>query len=170
MSENPTDDADFLTQDDEFDAEETEEDNAEPTGVDLDGLEETADAAEADAEDPDFEADSEEEDEPYIEPGAEGPEGTGIEGADDALIDDAGWDDEQDAPALDGDLDTDPITAAEQGNRDGDEMGSYGDDDSEGAELSGDDLDVDALADDGVEEVDVIDGMPETIDNAYQED
>lgn len=149
MSENPTDDADFLTQDDEFDAEETEEDNAE---------------------DPDFEADSEEEDEPYIEPGAEGPEGTGIEGADDALIDDAGWDDEQDAPALDGDLDTDPITAAEQGNRDGDEMVSYGDDDSEVAELSGDDLDVDALADDGVEEVDVIDGMPETIDNAYQED
>ena len=50
MSKNPTDDADFLTQDDEFDAEETEEDNAEPTGVDLDGLEETADAAEADAE------------------------------------------------------------------------------------------------------------------------
>lgn len=170
MSENPTDDADFLTQDDEFDAEETEEDNAEPTGVDLDGLEETADAAEADAEDPDFEADSEEEDEPYIEPGAEGPEGTGIEGADDALIEDAGWDDEQDAPALDGDLDTDPIAAAEQGNRDGDEMVSYGDDDSEVAELSGDDLDVDALASDGVEEVDVIDGMPETIDNAYQED
>ena len=170
MSENTTDDADVVTQDDEFDTEETEEDNAEPTGVDLDGLEETADAAEADAEDPDFEADSEEEDEPYIEPGAEGPEGTGIEGADDALIDDAGWDDEQDAPALDGDLDTDPITAAEQGNREGDEMVSEGDAASEVAELSGDDLDVDALADDGVEEVDVIDGMPETIDNAYQED
>ena len=162
----------FLTQDDEFDEEEIEEDDAEPTGVELDGLESTADAAEAEAETDDFDEieDEDSDDKPYVEPGAEGPEGTGVEGADDALIEDAGWDEEQDAPALDGDLDTDPITAAEQGNRDGDDMVSYGDDDSEVAELSGDDLDVDALADDGIEEVDVIDGMPETIDNAYQED
>ena len=32
------------------------------------------------------------------------------------------------------------------------------------------DLDVDALADDGTEEVSVIDGMPEVIDDSYEED
>ena len=41
---------------------------------------------------------------------------------------------------------------------------------AEVAELDGDDLDVDALADDGTEEVSVIDGMPEVIDDSYQED
>lgn len=177
MSENPTsddsrseiiDDEDFLTQDDEFDEEAEEDESAEPTGAELNDLEDSAEAAgPADLDD---DSDPDDDAQPYIEPGAEGPEGTGVEGADDALIGDAGWDDEQEAPALAGDLDTDSIAAAEQGNRDGDEMVSYGDDDAEVAQLSGDDLDVDALADDGIEEIDVIDGMPETIDNAYRED
>jgi hypothetical protein len=109
-------------------------------------------------------------DDDFIEPGSEGPEGTGIEGADDALINDAGWEDENDAPGLDGEFDTDPTSAAEQGNRDGDEMVSDGDDDFEVAELDGDDLNVDALADNGIEEVANIDGMDEVIDNAYDED
>lgn len=142
----------------------------EPTADELDDPE--LDAVEADAEDldSDLAADPDAPAGPFVEPGAEGPEGTGIEGADDALIEDAGWDDENDAPALDGELDTDPTTAAEQGNRPGDEMVSSGDDDSEVAELAGDDLDVDALADDGIEEVSVIDGMPEVIDDSYDED
>ena len=89
-------------------------------------------------------------DDDFIEPGAEGPLGSGIEGADDALIDDAGWDDEAEAPGLDGEFDTDPVAAAEQGNREGDEMVSDGDDDLEVEELAGDQLDVDALADDDI--------------------
>ncbi|UVI36843.1 hypothetical protein [Brevibacterium spongiae] len=105
-------------------------------------------------------------DDDFIEPGAEGPVGTGIEGADDALIDDTSWDDETEAPDLDGEFDADPVAAAEQGNRDGDEMVSDGDDDFEVAELAGDDLDVDALADDDIDEVEVIDGMPEVIDGS----
>lgn len=109
-------------------------------------------------------------DDDYIEPGAEGPVGSGIEGADDALIDEAGWDDEADAPGLDREFDTDPVTAAEQGNRTGDEMVSDGDDDFEVDELTGDRLDVDALADDGVDSVEVIDGMPEVIDDDFDED
>lgn len=66
----------------------------------------------------------------FIAPGAEGPLGTGIEGADDALIDDAGWGDDAEAPGLD----------------------------------------VDALADAVTEAVDIIDGMPESIDDSYDED
>lgn len=79
----------------------------EPTAEELDDPE--LDAVEADAEDldADLEIDPDERDEPFVEPGADGPEGTGIEGADDALIEDAGWDGENDAPALDGELDTD---------------------------------------------------------------
>lgn len=142
----------------------------EPTADELDDPE--LDAVEADAEDldADLETDPDGQDEPFVEPGADGPEGTGIEGADDTLIEDAGWDDENDAPGLDGELDTDPTTAAEQGNRPGDEMVSSGDDDAEVAELDGDDLDVDALSDDGIEEVSVVDGMPEVIDDSYDED
>lgn len=109
-------------------------------------------------------------DDDFIEPGAEGPVGTGIEGADDALIDDVGWDDDAEAPGLDGEFDTDPVAAADQGNRAGDEMVSDGDDDFEVAELAGDDLDVDALADDDIESVDIIDGMPEVIDDSFDED
>ena len=56
------------------------------------------------------------------------------------------------------------------GNRPGDEMVTADEDEDEVAELAGDDLDVDALADDGVEEVAVIDGMPEVIDDNYDED
>lgn len=142
-----------------------------PSEAELDAVEDTAALAEAEAEDAEGDLDSlDEAADPVVEPGAEGPEGTGIEGADDALIEDVGWEDENDAPALDGELDTDPIAAAEQGNRPGDEMVSDDDDSAEVAELSGDDLDVDALADDGIEEVAVGDGMPEVIVDGYDED
>ncbi len=111
--------------------------------------------------------------EPYVEPGAEGPVGTGIEGADDALLEDtdsAEGDPEMiddNAPGVPDELSVDETSAAEQGNRDGDEMTSDGEDEAEVAELAGDDLNVDALADDDIEDVDVIDGMPEVIDDEY---
>lgn len=38
------------------------------------------------------------------------------------------------------------------------------------AELAGDDLDVDALADDGIDGVEVIDGMPEVIDDSLDDE
>jgi hypothetical protein len=75
-----------------------------------------------------------------------------------------------DEPDLSDEFNTDQSPAAEQGNRVGDEMVSEGDDDFEVSELDGDDLNVDALADDGTEEVSVIDGMPEVIDDSYEED
>ncbi|WP_210604701.1 hypothetical protein [Brevibacterium oceani] len=142
----------------------------EPTADELDDPE--LDAVEADAEDldSDLETDPDGQDGPFVEPGADGPEGTGVEGADDVLVDDAGWEDENEAPDLSDEFNTDQSPAAEQGNRVGDEMVSEGDDDFEVAELDGDDLDVDALADDGTEEVSVIDGMPEVIDDSYEED
>ena len=124
----------------------------EPTADELGAVEDTAALAEAEAEDNDLEPEPDDED-PFVEPGADGPEGTGIEGADDALIEDAGWEDENDAPDLDGEFDTDPIAAAEQGNRPGDEMVSDDDDGDEVAELAGDDLDVDALSEDGLDTV-----------------
>lgn len=142
----------------------------EPTGDELDDPELAAAEAEAEQVDLDSDLDDDEPADVPVEPGAEGPEGTGIEGADDALIDDAGWDDENEAPGLSDEFNTDQSPAAEQGNRVGDEMVSDDDDEFEVAELDGDDLNVDALADDGTEEVSVIDGMPEVIDDSYQED
>ena len=143
----------------------------EPTAAELDDPELSAAEEEADDVEADLGADVDPDagTAPLVEPGAEGPEGTGIEGADDALIEDAGLDDENDAPDIDGEFDTDPIAAAEQGNRPGDEMVTDDEDSAEVAELSGDDLDVDALADDNIEEVAVIDGMPEVIDDNYNE-
>ena len=141
----------------------------EPTADELDDPELNAAEAEADQVDADSGIDEEPAEAP-VEPGAEGPEGTGIEGADDVLVDDAGWEDENEAPDLSDEFNTDQSPAAEQGNRVGDEMVSEGDDDFEVAELDGDDLNVDALADDGTEEVSVIDGMPEVIDDSYEED
>lgn len=141
----------------------------EPTADELDDPELNAAEDEADDVEADLGTVPETASAPYVEPGAEGPEGTGTEGADDALVEDAGREDENDAPDLDGEFDSDPITAAEQGNRPGDEMVSEDDDNAEVAELSGDGLDVDALDDDGVEEVSVIDGMPEVIDDNYDE-
>src|SRR5699024_7710308 len=61
----------------------------------------------------------------------------------------ADQDDENDEPDLSDEFNTDQSPAAEQGNRVGDEMVSEGDDDFEVSELDGDDLNVDALADDG---------------------
>lgn len=146
----------------------------EPTADDLDDPELSAAEAEADQVDIDADIDADIDDdgpaEAAVEPGADGPEGTGVEGADDALIEGAGWEDENEAPDLSDEFNTDQSPAAEQGNRVGDEMVSEGDDDFEVAELDGDDLDVDALADDGIEEVSVIDGMPEVIDDSYEED
>ena len=163
MSEFDADAADRLDEDPILD----DPDLDEPTGDELDDPELAA--AEAEQVDLDSTIDDEPDDIP-IEPGAEGPEGTGIEGADDALVDEAGWEDENEAPGLSDEFNTDQSPAAEQGNRLGDEMVSDDDDEFEVAELDGDDLNVDALADDGTEEVSVIDGMPEVIDDSYQED
>lgn len=165
MSEFDADAADRLDEDPILD----DPDLDEPTGVELDDPELAAAEAEAEQVDLDSTIDDEPDDIP-IEPGAEGPEGTGIEGADDALVDEAGWEDENEAPGLSDEFNTDQSPAAEQGNRLGDEMVSDDDDEFEVAELDGDDLNVDALADDGTEEVSVIDGMPEVIDDSYQED
>ena len=163
MSEFDADAADRLDEDPILD----EPDLDEPTGDELDDPELAAAEAEAEQVDLDSTIDDEPDDIP-IEPGAEGPEGTGIEGADDALVDEAGWEDENEAPGLSDEFNTDQSPAAEQGNRLGDEMVSDDDDEFEVAELDGDDLNVDALADDGTEEVSVIDGMPEVIDDSYQ--
>lgn len=165
MSEFDADAADRLDEDPILD----EPDLDEPTGDELDDPELAAAEAEAEQVDLDSTIDDEPDDIP-IEPGAEGPEGTGIEGADDALVDEAGWEDENEAPGLSDEFNTDQSPAAEQGNRLGDEMVSDDDDEFEVAELDGDDLNVDALADDGTEEVSVIDGIPEVIDDSYQED
>ncbi|KHS53279.1 hypothetical protein [Brevibacterium linens] len=165
MSEFDADAADRLDEDPILD----EPDLDEPTGDELDDPELAAAEAEAEQVDLDSTIDDEPDDIP-IEPGAEGPEGTGIEGADDALVDEAGWEDENEAPGLSDEFNTDQSPAAEQGNRLGDEMVSDDDDEFEVAELDGDDLNVAALADDGTEEVSVIDGMPEVIDDSYQED
>lgn len=140
----------------------------EPSAADLDAVEDTAALAEAEAEDNDLEPEIDDGD-PLAEPGADGPEGTGIEGADDALLEDAD-EDELDSPDSPDEFSTESATAAELGNRPGDEMVTADEDEDEVAELAGDDLDVDALADDGVEEVAVIDGMPEVIDDNYDED
>ena len=72
-----------------------------------------------------------------VEPGAEGPPGSGIEDADDALVessDDAG--EIGDASGSESDLAADLQPAAEQGHRPGDEMVADGDDPSEAADLS----------------------------------
>lgn len=126
----------------------------EPTADELDDPE--LNAAEAEADDIDSGLDTEDDPEaaasPVVEPGADGPEGTGTEGADDALLDDADWDDELDSPDLPDEFSADSTTAAELGNRDGDEMVSEDDDEAEVAELAGDDLDIDALAEDNVED------------------
>ena len=140
----------------------------EPTAAELDDPE--LNAAEVEAEQVETNIDDDEPGEPDVEPGAHGPEGTGVEGADDVLLEGADQDDENDEPDLSDEFNTDQSPAAEQGNRVGDEMVSEGDDDFEVSELDGDDLNVDALADDGTEEVSVIDGMPEVIDDSYEED
>lgn len=84
-----------------------------------------------------------------IEPGADGPVGQGVEGADTILEEDRPHD-EEDGLDRYGDLEDaqgfDESAAAEQGNRDEDEMVSEGDDAEEVAELGGDDQDVDAIA------------------------
>lgn len=74
------------------------------------------------------------------EPGAEAPAGSGIEGADDILETDRDRDRDpedasDDAADLPDELAEDEITAAEQGNREGDEMISEGDDLEEEIEL-----------------------------------
>ena len=92
-----------------------------PSAADLSAVEDSAALAEAEAEDNDLEPDTDSED-LFVDPGADGPEGTGIEGADDALVEDTDQDDELDAPDVDGEFDADPVAAAEQGNRPEDEM------------------------------------------------
>ena len=93
MSEFDADAADRLDEDPILD----DPDLDEPTGDELDDPELAAAEAEAEQVDLDSTIDDEPDDIP-IEPGAEGPEGTGIEGADDALVDEAGWEDENEAP------------------------------------------------------------------------
>lgn len=96
----------------------------EPTADELDDPELNAAEAEADDVDTDLDA-GDEADEALasgVEPGADGPEGTGIEGADDALLDAGARDDELDAPDVSEEFSADSATAADQGNRPGDEM------------------------------------------------
>ncbi|MCG7310675.1 hypothetical protein [Brachybacterium sp. ACRRE] len=104
--------------------------------------------------------DEDEDEDPDVEPGAEGPEGTGVEGADDILEEERDRDAEDDS-FYDSDypsgLGEDDSAAAEQGNRDGDEMVSEGDDAEEVSELDGDTEDVDALG--GVDEDIAADGV-----------
>lgn len=144
----------------------------EPTADELDDPE--LNAAEAEAEDVDAELSADVQTDPtsapVVEAGAEGPEGTGIEGADDELMDAQGLESGNAAPDIPDEFSSDSTPAAEQGNRRSDHMISEDHDEDEVAELAGDDLDVDALADDGVEEVAVIDGMPEVIDDNFDED
>lgn len=89
-------------------------------------------------------------------PGSTGPVGTGVEGADDALEADREHDGEDGLDDGFGsyvdELGEDDSAAAEQGNRDQDEMVSEGDDVREVDELDGDDLDVDAIG--GIDEAD----------------
>lgn len=104
-----------------------------------------------------------------VEPRAEGPTGTGIEGAEDGLgdpSDDAGP--IRDASGYASDSSEDLQSAAEQGNRSGDEMTSTDLDGAEATDLAGDDLDVDALADDDTERVDSVDGL-RTVDGEPDE-
>lgn len=94
------------------------------------------------------------------EPGAEGPIGTGVEGADDILeAERQGDDDGIDSADLHPRFAPDEVAAAEQGNRIGDEMASGGGDAAEVAELTGDTLDVDELSDDGIRAVSDVDGL-----------
>jgi hypothetical protein len=108
------------------------------------------------------------------EPGGAGPEGTGVEGADDALLDDSrprqefGSETSDPLGAVDA-FSAEETPAAEQGNRVGDEMVSDGGDDAETAQLDGDDLDVDAVADDGVLPVDTVDGLRQEADGFADE-
>lgn len=118
----------------------------EPTADELDDPE--LNAAEAEADDVDTDLDADETSDPAVEPGAEGPEGTGIEGADDELLDAQGLESGNDAPDIPDEFSTDSSPAAEQGNRRSDHMISEDQDDAEVTQLAGDDLDVDALADD----------------------
>jgi hypothetical protein len=97
---------------------------------------------------------------PRVEPGAEAPEGSGIEGADEILEEERDRDAEDDSfedPDYPSDLGEDQSTAAEQGNRDGDEMVSEGDDVQEVSELDGDAEDIDTVG--GLEDeiVDAVD-------------
>lgn len=100
-----------------------------------------------------------EDDEDETEPGAEGPAGSGVEGADDILEAEREHADGEDRFDMDltDELGEDDSAAAEQGNRDGDEMVSEGDDPEEVSELDGDTEDVDALG--GVTEDEAADGV-----------
>ncbi|GAB2541617.1 hypothetical protein [Brachybacterium huguangmaarense] len=91
-------------------------------------------------------------DDDRVEPGADGPVGQGVEGADDILEAEREHEDpDDDLSALGGfgdvedEFGEDDSAAAEQGNRDGDEMVSEGDDAGEVEMLDGDDADVDAI-------------------------
>lgn len=142
----------------------------EPTADELDDPELNAAEAEAEDVETDLESDTGSSSGPPVEPGSEGPEGTGIEGADDELMDAQDMESGNAAPDIPDEFSTDSTPAAEQGNRRSDHMISEDQDEAEVAELAGDDLDVDALADDGITEVADIDGTPEVIDDNYDED
>lgn len=122
MSDNPTDPTKWQDEP-EMGAQEMDDPTLEePTADELDDPE--LNAAEAEAEDVELGADVEldAEDSPPIEPGADGPEGTGIEGADDELLDAQGLESENDAPDVSEEFSTDSSPAAEQGNRRSDHM------------------------------------------------
>lgn len=85
-------------------------------------------------------------------PGAEGPVGTGVEGADDILEADRARDAQDasfDAADVPETLSADELTAAEQGNREGDEMVAEGNSAGENIELAGDAANLDTVGDPG---------------------
>lgn len=110
--------------------------------------------------------------------GSAGPLGTGVEGADDALEDDRLHDGEDGLDAfgtLEDGQGVDDSPAAEQGNRDGDEMVAEGEDGDEVSQLDGDDEDVDVIGDpledanaavatDGMDDPDVAGGITGDLD------
>lgn len=103
------------------------------------------------------------------EPGAEGPPGTGTEGADDVLEAERAEDrdpleETEDSADYHGVFSEDLSTAAEQGNREGDEMVGEGHDNNQVADLAGDVLEVDARMEDGIEPVRDEDGISRVTD------
>lgn len=123
------------------------EDDFDPTADDVSfEIEGDDDLADLDADDEGDEFDG-------IEPGSEGAYGTGVEGADQIMEDErvrASGDEINEWADFGDEFGEDDSAAAEQGNRDQDEMISEGDSLREVEQLSGDDWNVDTVGDSDV--------------------
>lgn len=152
-TDKPNDPEDFTAEDaqDEAEeelAEEAWEDGPQDSEVEMEGLTENA-RAEVEADDlsvvdPYAEYDEGED----VEPGAEGEFGTGVESADQILEDErvhAEGDQLEEFGDFADRYGADDTAAAEQGNRDEDQMVAEGEDYREVAQLGGDDRDIDVI-------------------------